>query len=141
MRVFAMHTYLKRQYLSIIFVIYKLTLTKYFIKPQTMSLETEMIVQINTIGKEKLIDHLKCCAKAVSTRDQIYFEELADHISTLYDDPSIIKQKSNRFKKMSKATLQVLSKYSKTLQCNMLTFTKNLIEYELNAVKHLNTAS
>ena len=65
-----------------------------------MSLEKEMIVKINAIGKDKLIDHLKCCSKMVSTRDQIYFEELADHIDTFYRDPSLLKQNLKRFKKM-----------------------------------------
>lgn len=106
-----------------------------------MSLQIDMITQIDQIGRKKLIDRLKFCAKMVKPEDKVYFDNLVDYFNKLYKSTMPDEKGSAKVKKATEATLLVIHNYNSHLNCRILGFTETLIQYKLDAMRNNHLAS
>lgn len=100
-----------------------------------MSLQIDMISQINMVGRKKLINRLDFYSRMVHEKDKVYFDNLVVYFDNLYKTAIPDEKNTVRFRQNTLTTLDVINKYNKELNCKILQFTKKLIQYRLNAVK------
>lgn len=99
-----------------------------------MSLQIDMITQIDQVGRKKLINRLKFCARMVKPEDKVHFDTLVDYFDNLYKTSMPNEKGTKRIRQATETTLAVIRNYNNHLNCRILRFTESLLQYKLDSM-------
>lgn len=105
-----------------------------------MTLQDEMIQKIDAyVGIDKLVEFMDRFRLTVSETDKIYFNNMIDYFSLLYDQKVPVEQHAVQYKEASLKTIEVIEKYNNknNKETESLTFLSNLINFKLEAVSNI----
>jgi hemerythrin-like domain-containing protein len=103
-----------------------------------MTLQEKMIGMIdNHSGIESLVDFLNKFKRTVHESDRIYFNNMIDYFSLLYQQEVPVEQHAVEYKEASLKTISVLKKYNNDNKVEALTFLNDLITFKLEAVSNI----
>jgi len=103
-----------------------------------MRLQQKMIIKIDESGGiENLVDFLNKFRLTVHESDKIYFNNMIDYFSLLYQQEVPVEQHAVEYKEASLKTIEVLNKYNEDGTLELLTFLNNLIVFKLEAVSNI----
>lgn len=89
------------------------------------------------IGINKLVDFLNRFRMTVRDEDKIYFNNMIDYFSLLYEIEVPVEQHAVEYKEASLKTINVLEKYNTKNKNQKLEFLINLINFKLKAVSNI----
>ena len=103
-----------------------------------MALQDKMKKKIDDfIGIKELVNFLNKFRLTVKDEDKIYFNNMIDYFSLLYEQKVPVEQHAVEFKEASLKTVSVLNNYNKESKSETLTFLANLINFKLEAVSNI----
>lgn len=103
-----------------------------------MTLQQKMKLKIDESGGiENLVDFLNKFRLTVHESDKIYFNNMIDYFSLLYQQEVPVEQHAVEYKEASLKTIEVLNKYNVDGKLELLTFLNNLIVFKLEAVSNI----
>ncbi|MGB0892464.1 MAG: hypothetical protein ACPGUU_08940 [Flavobacteriaceae bacterium] len=103
-----------------------------------MTLQEQMVTKIkNHKGIKELVDFLNKFRLTVSDADKIYFNNMIDYFSLLFEQEVPVEQHAVEYKEASLKTIEVIEKYNKNGKTETLSFLSNLIKFKLEAVSNI----
>lgn len=103
-----------------------------------MTLQQKMIAKIDGSGGiDNLVNFLNKFRLTVDESDKLYFNNMIDYFSLLYDQEVPVEQHAVEYKEASLKTIEVLKKYNKDGKSELLTFLNDLIVFKLEAVSNI----
>lgn len=103
-----------------------------------MTLQEKMKLKIDESGGiESLVDFLNKFRLTVYESDKIYFNNMIDYFSLLYQQEVPVEQHAVEYKEASLKTIEILTKYNVDGKLELLTFLNNLIVFKLEAVSNI----
>lgn len=103
-----------------------------------MTLQEQMITKINNhSGIKDLVVFLNKFRLTVNDEDKIYFNNMIDYFSLLFEQEVPVEQHAVEYKEASLKTIEVLEKYNKNGKTESLNFLSNLIRFKLEAVSNI----
>ncbi|MDT7831967.1 hypothetical protein RQM59_06220 [Flavobacteriaceae bacterium S356] len=103
-----------------------------------MTLQQKMMAKIDESGGiENLVDFLNKFRLTIHESDKIYFNNMIDYFSLLYQQEVPVEQHAVEYKEASLKTIEILNKYNKDDTLELLTFLNNLIVFKLEAVSNI----
>ncbi len=103
-----------------------------------MTLQQKMTAKIDANGGiDNLVDFLNKFRLTVHESDKIYFNNMIDYFSLLYQQEVPVEQHAVEYKEASLKTIEVLKTYNKDNTVALLSFLQDLIKYKLEAVSNI----
>ena len=103
-----------------------------------MTLQNKMTEKIdNYIGIEKIVEFLNRFRITVNEEDKVYFNNMIDYFSLLYQQDVPVEQHAVEYRAASLKTIEVLEKYNAQKKSETLTFLSDLINFKLEAVSNI----
>lgn len=103
-----------------------------------MTLQQKMIAKIDGSGGiENLVNFLNKFRLTVDETDKIYFNNMIDYFSLLYEQEVPVEQHAVEYKEASLKTIEVLKKYNAEDTVVLLSFLQDLIVFKLEAVSNI----
>ena len=103
-----------------------------------MTLQTKMIQKIDEFsGIEKLVDFLEKFKTTVSEEDKVYFNNIIDYFSLLYQQEVPVEKHAVEYREATLKTVSVLEIYNENGRIENLNFLTNLIKFKLEAVSNI----
>lgn len=103
-----------------------------------MALQNKMTDKIdNYIGIDKIVDFLNRFRMTVDEEDKVYFNNMIDYFSLLFQQEVPVEQHAVEYRAASLKTIEVISKYNTENKSETLTFLSDLISFKLEAVSNI----
>jgi hemerythrin-like domain-containing protein len=103
-----------------------------------MTLQAKMINKIdNYVGIDKLVDFLNRFRMTVDEEDKVYFNNMIDYFSLLFEQEVPVEQHAVEYRTASLKTIDIIEKYNAQKKSETLTFLSNLINFKLEAVSNI----
>ncbi|WP_144894420.1 hypothetical protein [Lutibacter sp. Hel_I_33_5] len=88
-------------------------------------------------GIEKVVEFLNSFRLTVNEDDKIYFNNMIDYFSLLFQQTVPVEQHAVEYREASLKTIEVINEYNKENTCETLSFLSELITFKLQSVVNL----
>jgi len=117
-------------YSSVKYIAIKLTIK--------MTLQHKLTTRIDDyIGIDKIVLFLKRFKMTVKDEDKIYFNNMIDYFTLLFQQEVPVEQHAIEYRAASLKTIEVIKKYNTENNSEILSFLSGLINFKLEAVSNI----
>ncbi|GAB7256647.1 hypothetical protein OBPA_11120 [Polaribacter sp. OB-PA-B3] len=107
-------------------------------KTEIMTLQQKMVKKINDFGGlDLIVNFLEKFKLSVKDEDRIYFNNIIDYFSLLFEQEVPVEQHAVTYKEATIKSIEVLSFYNDKKQSKVLSFLIKLIKFKLEAVSNI----
>ena len=107
-------------------------------KTEIMTLQQKMVKKINDFGGlDLIVNFLEKFKLSVKDEDRIYFNNIIDYFSLLFEQEVPVEQHAVTYKEATLKSIEVLNYYNDLKKSETLYFLINLIQYKLEAVSNI----
>ncbi|WP_299060099.1 hypothetical protein [uncultured Polaribacter sp.] len=103
-----------------------------------MTLQQKMVKKINDFGGlDLIVNFLEKFKLSVKDEDRIYFNNIIDYFSLLFEQEVPVEQHAVTYKEATIKSIEVLNFYNDKKQSKVLSFLIKLIKFKLEAVSNI----
>ena len=103
-----------------------------------MTLQNKLTDKIDEfMGIDKIVDFLNRFRMTVKDEDKVYFNNMIDYFSLLFEQEVPVEQHAVEYREASLKTIAVIKKYNTESKSETLTFLSELISFKLEAVSNI----
>lgn len=103
-----------------------------------MTLQHKLTTRIDDyIGIDKIVLFLKRFKMTVKDEDKIYFNNMIDYFTLLFQQEVPVEQHAIEYRAASLKTIEVIKKYNTENNSEILSFLSGLINFKLEAVSNI----
>lgn len=107
-------------------------------KTEIMTLQQKMVKKINDFGGlDLIVNFLEKFKLTVKDEDRIYFNNIIDYFSLLFEQEVPVEQHAVTYKEATLKSIEVLNYYNDLKKSETLFFLINLIQFKLEAVSNI----
>ncbi len=107
-------------------------------KTEIMTLQQKMVKKINDFGGiDPIVNFLEKFKLTVKDEDRIYFNNIIDYFSLLFEQEVPVEQHAVTYKEATLKSIEVLSYYNDLKKSETLFFLIKLIQFKLEAVSNI----
>ncbi len=107
-------------------------------KTEIMTLQQKMVKKINDFGGlDLIVNFLEKFKLSVKDEDRIYFNNIIDYFSLLFEQEVPVEQHAVTYKEATIKSIEVLNFYNDKKQSKVLSFLIKLIKFKLEAVSNI----